>query len=180
MHITSGLTYSLILNSIVQIFYYILKSLKSLTQVKIMVELNDIAKENSIDLNECIVFVRGEDDILAVDSTHAGIKQRSDDTMAFKFSLLPKDALKLEKYFENFTSGEKFFYDITQSGYRPAYYRGLSPMTKEISLEEEAKFNITLYAEKAMAEADDSYFAPTCEGCEFCMVGFESLLENLK
>lgn len=59
-----------------------------------MVELNDIAKENNIDLNDCIVFVRGEDDILAVDSTHAGIKQRSDDTMAFKFSLLPKEALK--------------------------------------------------------------------------------------
>ena len=53
-------------------------------------------------------------------------------------------------------------------------------MTKEISLEDEAKFNITLYAEKAIVEADDSYFAPTCKGCEFCMVGFESLLENLK
>ena len=140
-----------------------------------MVELKDIAKENNIDLNNCIVFVRGKDDILAVDSTHAGIQQRSDGTMAFKFSLLPKEALELEKYFENFTSGEKFYYDITQTGYRPANYRGLSSMTKEISLEEEAKFNITLYAEKAIAEADDSYFEPTCEGCQFCMVGFDLL-----
>ena len=140
-----------------------------------MVELKDIAQENNIDLYESMVFIRDNNDILAVDINKSGIKQRSDDTMAITFSLLPKEALKLEEYFNRFNSGEKFFYDITQTGYRPAYYRGLSPISKEISLEDEAKFNVTLYAEKAIAEADDTYFAPTCEGCEFCMVGFDLL-----
>ena len=32
-----------------------------------MVELKDIAQENEVDLENCVVFVRGEDDILAVD-----------------------------------------------------------------------------------------------------------------
>ena len=137
-----------------------------------MVELKDIAQENNIDLEETIVFVRGDDDILAVDINHGGIKQRSDDTMAITFSLLPKEALKLEEYFNRFGSGERFYYDITQTGYRPAYYRGVSPVSKEISLEDEAKFSITLYAEKAIEEAEDSYFSPTCEGCAFCMLGF--------
>ena len=49
-----------------------------------MVELKDIAEKNNIDLEDCIVFVRGENDILAVDSTHAGIKQRTDNVMAFQ------------------------------------------------------------------------------------------------
>ena len=143
-----------------------------------MVELKDIAEKNNIDLEDYIVFVRGENDILAVDSTHAGIKQRTDNVMAFNFSLLPKDALELEKFFNNFGSGEKFFYDISKTGFRPAHYRGLSPITKEINYEEDAKFNISVYGEKAIVEPEDSYFTPTCECCEFCLVGFELLNEK--
>ncbi|WP_407410176.1 hypothetical protein [Methanobrevibacter sp.] len=137
--------------------------------------MKDIAEENNVNLEESIVFVRGEDDILAVDASRAGIQQRTDGTMSIKFSLLPKDALKLEEYFNRFGSGEKFFYDISHTGFRPANYRGLSPMTKEISREEEALFNISVYGEKSIEEAEDSYFAPTCEGCQFCMVGFDML-----
>ena len=48
-----------------------------------MTELKDIAKENDVDLENCVVFVRGNDDILAVDISNAGIRQRSDDTMGF-------------------------------------------------------------------------------------------------
>jgi hypothetical protein len=39
-----------------------------------MVELKDIAQENDVDLENCVVFVRGKDDILAVDITNAGIR----------------------------------------------------------------------------------------------------------
>ena len=38
-----------------------------------MTELKDIAKENDVDLENCVVFVRGNDDILAVDISNAGI-----------------------------------------------------------------------------------------------------------
>jgi hypothetical protein len=136
-----------------------------------MTELKDIALENDVDLENCVVFVRGEDDILAVDITNAGIRQRSDDTMGFTFSITPKQALALEEYFNRFATGEKFYFDISQTGYRPVYYRGLSPITKEVTNESEPKFNITLFAQKAIVEAEDSYFAPTCACCEFCHIG---------
>ena len=135
-----------------------------------MVDLKDIAKENDVDLENCVVFVRGNDDILAVDISNAGIRQRSDDTMGFTFSIYPKQALALEEYFNRFTTGEKFSFDISQTGYRPVYYRGVSPMTKEVSTEEDSKFKITLFAQKAIVEPDDSYFAPTCACCEFCHI----------
>lgn len=135
-----------------------------------MVDLKDIAKENDVDLENCVVFVRGKDDILAVDISNAGIRQRSDDTMGFTFSISPKQALALEEYFNRFTTGEKFYFDISQTGYRPVYYRGVSPMTKEVSTEEDSKFKITLFAQKAIVEPEDSYFAPTCACCEFCHI----------
>ena len=136
-----------------------------------MSELNDIAVENDVNLEECIVFIRGEDDILAVDVESVRIRQRSDDTMAFRFSIAPKQTLNLEEFFKKFETGEKFYFDISQTGYRPAYYRGLSPINKEVSREYDPKFNITLYAQKAIVEPEDSYFAPTCACCEFCHIG---------
>ncbi len=133
-----------------------------------MVELKDIAQENEVDLENCVVFVRGEDDILAVDISNAKIRQRSDDTMGFTFSITPEQTLKFEEYFNKFANGEKFYFDISQTGYRPAYYRGLSQINKEVSEEYDTKFNVTLFAQKAIVEPDDSYFAPTCAGCQFC------------
>ena len=136
-----------------------------------MVDLNDIAKENDVNLEDCVVFVRGNDDILAVDITNTKIKQRSDDTMAFIFSIMPDQALKLEEYFNKFGSGEKFYYNISQTGYRPILYRGLSAITKEVKVDEDSKFKIELYSQKALVEPEDSVFAPVCEGCAFCHVG---------
>ena len=136
-----------------------------------MVKLNDVAMENNVNLDECVVFIRGNDDILAVDVGSVKIRQRSDDTMGFVFSISPKEALKLEEFFAQFANGEKFYFDISQTGYRPVYYRGLSAMTKEVSNEYHPKFNITLFAQKAIVEPEDSYFEPTCACCEFCHIG---------
>ena len=136
-----------------------------------MTDLNEIAREHDVDLENCVVFVRGNDDILAVDISNAGIRQRSDDTMGFTFSIAPKQALALEEYFNKFTTGEKFYFDISQTGYRPVYYRGVSPVTKEVSTEYESKFNVTVFLQKAIVVPDDNYFEPTCECCEFCHIG---------
>ncbi len=135
-----------------------------------MTQLNDVARENDVSLEDCVVFIRGNDDILAVDINNLGIKQRSDDTMGFVFSITPKQALDLEKFFSQFATGEKFYFNISQTGYRPIYYRGLSPMTKEVSVEYEPKFNITLLAQKAIVVPDDNYFEPTCDCCKFCHI----------
>lgn len=135
-----------------------------------MTKLGDVARENNVNLDECIVFVRGTDDILAVDISNVKIRQRSDDTMGFVFSIAPKQTLELEKFFTKFAAGEKFYFNISDTGYRPVYYRGLSPINKEVSVEYEPKFNITLFAQKAIVAPDDNYFEPTCECCEFCHI----------
>ena len=87
---------------------------------------------------------------------------------SFTFSITPEQTLKFEEYFNKFANGEKFYFDISQTGYRPAYYRGLSQINKEVSEEYDTKFNVTLFAQKAIVEPDDSYFAPTCACCQFC------------
>lgn len=137
----------------------------------IMTNLNDVAIDNDVILEDSIVFVKGEDDILAVGINNVGIKQRADDTMGIRFSLTPKQTKDLEKYFTKFQNGEKLYFNISQTGYRPVYYRGLSPITKEVSTEYESKFNVTVFLQKAIVVPDDNYFEPTCECCSFCHIG---------
>ena len=136
-----------------------------------MTGLDDIAKDNEVNLDDSVVFVRGSEDILSVDINAVSIMQRSDDTMGVKFSLSPKQTLDLEEFFNQFQNGEKFYFNISQTGYRPVYYRGFSPITKEISKEYEPKFNVTLFMQKAIVVPDDNYFEPTCECCKFCHIG---------
>ena len=136
-----------------------------------MTGLSDVAKQNNVNLEDSIVFIRGDDDIMSVDVGSVKIKQRSDDTMGFVFSISPKQALELESSFSQFANGEKFYFDISQTGYRPVYYRGLSKITKEVSPEYHPKFNITMLAQKAIVVPDDNYFEPTCECCKFCHIG---------
>lgn len=50
-----------------------------------MTSLNDIARENNVNLEDSIIFIKGEDDILSVDINNVGIKQRADDTMVSDF-----------------------------------------------------------------------------------------------
>lgn len=134
-----------------------------------MTQFNDLAIENNIDLNECVIFVKDDNQVLAVNTRNVGIKQRQDDTMGVNFTITPKETKELENFFNKFSTGEKFYFNISQTGYRPVYYRGLSPITKKVSTGEEA-FMITLFMQKAIVEPDDSYFEPTCECCEFCHI----------
>ena len=64
-----------------------------------MTSLSDIARDNDVNLEDSVVFVKGEDDILAVDIKNVGIKQRADDTMGVRFSITPKQTKELEKFF---------------------------------------------------------------------------------
>lgn len=136
-----------------------------------MTNLNDVAQDNDVNLEESVVFIKDNDDILSVDISSVGIKQRADDTMGVRFSLSPKQTKELEEFFNKFQNGEKFYFNISQTGYRPVYYMGLSPITKEVSQEYDSKFNVTLFIQKAIVVPDDSYFEPTCECCKFCHIG---------
>ena len=55
-----------------------------------MTNLGDVAKDNNVNLEDSVVFVKGDDDILSVDIKNVGIKQRADDTMGVRFSSTSK------------------------------------------------------------------------------------------
>ena len=135
-----------------------------------MTQFSDLAKENNIDLDDSIIFIRDNDDVLAVNIKYIGIKQRQDTTMGVNFSITPKEAMELVKYFDKFATGEKFYYNISQTGYRPVYYRGLSPIRKEANHEDSSRFNITLMMQPAIVEPEDNYFEPSCDCCDFCHI----------
>lgn len=135
-----------------------------------MSQFNDLAMKNNIDLDDCIIFVHGNDEILAVNVRNVGIRQRQDDTMGVNFEISPAKTKELENFFTSFANGEKFYYNISQTGYRPVYYRGLSSVTRKVSSTSEDIFRITLIMQKAIVEPEDSYFEPTCECCKFCHI----------
>ena len=53
-----------------------------------MVQFNDLAIENNINLDECVIFVKDNNQVLAVNTRNVGIKQRQDDTMGVNFKRL--------------------------------------------------------------------------------------------
>ena len=79
-----------------------------------MTNLDDVAQDNNVNLEDSVVFVKGNDDILSVDINSIGIKQRADDTMGVRFSLTPKQTKELENFFSKFQNGEKFYFNISQ------------------------------------------------------------------
>ena len=67
-----------------------------------MTDLSDVARDNDVNLDDSVIFVKGDDDILSVNINSVGIKQRADDTLGVRFSLSPKQTMELEKFFTKF------------------------------------------------------------------------------
>lgn len=130
-----------------------------------MSELNNLAQKENINLDDCIVFTKDGGDILAVNIAYVGIKQRQDKMMGVNFSISPKKVKELEEFFSDLTDGQLLFYNISQTGHIPVNYRGLSTVSKKISTDPEAVFQISLLVEPAQDMPKQSYFDPTCECC---------------
>lgn len=130
-----------------------------------MSELNDLAFRENVNLDDCIVFAKDNGDILAINVRYVGIKQRQDKMMGVNFSMSPAQVKKLEEFFSTLNSGELFFYDISQTGYRPVNYRGLSRVTKKVSNDIDTLFEVSLMMQPAYDLPKDSYFDPTCGCC---------------
>ena len=130
-----------------------------------MSELLNLAKNENIDLEDCIVFSKGNGDYLAVNVKYIGIRQRQDKLMSVNFSMSPKQVIQLEEFFSTLNNGEMFFYNISQTGYIPVNYRGLSNVTKKASAIPESVFQVSLIMQPAQSIPKDNYFDPTCACC---------------
>ena len=130
-----------------------------------MYELNDLALKEDINLFDCIVFTKDNGDVLAVNTKYVGIKQRQDKLMGVNFTMSPKQVKQLEEFFSDVNNGEMFYYDISQTGSIPVNYRGLSKVTKKVSNEIDALFEVSLIMQPAQNMPKDNYFDPTCGCC---------------
>lgn len=127
----------------------------------------DIERE----LIRCIMFIKKNYEVLAVDIANYRIRRRDDETMDFIFSALPKDIHVIEKYFNNFYSGEKFYCNISDTGYRPLYFKGVSVVSKLIVGEDLHQHNITLFTLKGTVRPETFYFVPKYDEYDFKFVG---------
>ena len=130
-----------------------------------MSELNDLALNDNINLEECIVFAKDGGDNLAVNLDFVAIRQRQDRLMGINFAMSPKQVKQLEEFFSGLNNGELFYHGISQTGYIPVNYRGLSNVTKKVSKDSDAVFEVTLLIEPAVNLPKDNYFDPVCECC---------------
>ena len=130
-----------------------------------MSDLIDLALQENIDLYECIVFTKDNGDILAVNTRYVGIKQRQDKLMSVNFTMSPKQVKQLEEFFSDVNTGAMFYYDISQTGNIPVNYRGLSKVTKKVTNNPDALFEVSLIMQPAQNMPKDNYFDPTCGCC---------------
>ena len=130
-----------------------------------MSQLDDLEQKENVNLDECIVFTKDSGDFLAVNIKYVGIKQRQDRLMSVNFSMSPKQVKQLDEFFSDFNSGELFFYDISQTGAIPVNYRGLSNVSKKVSNNPDAIFEVSLIMQQASNMPKDNYLEPACDCC---------------
>jgi len=131
----------------------------------VMSELDDLALKENINLEDCIVFTKDNGDILAVNIEYVGIKQRQDKMMSINFTMSPMKVKQLDEFFSNVNNGEMFYYNISQTGFMPVNYRGLSSVSKRVDATSDAIFEISLIMQPAQNMPKDNYFNPTCDCC---------------
>lgn len=127
--------------------------------------LSDLAQKENINLQDCITFIKDNGDILAVNIEYVGIKQRQDKLTSVNFAMAPKQVKQLNDFFDDLNNGEIFYYDISQTGTVPVNYRGLSGVTKRVTTNSDAVFDVSLIMQPAQNMPKDNYFSPTCDCC---------------
>ncbi len=120
-----------------------------------------------LNLEEYVTFVSDNNEGLAVNVKYVKIKQRQDHLMGITFTINPKQLKEVNEFFSSLTSGERIFYNISQTGYIPVNYRGMLPISKNVTDNPEKTFSVTVMADQAIDIPKDTYQEPTCENCIF-------------
>ena len=84
-----------------------------------MTQLKEIVKKENINLDEYVTFVTDNQEVLAANVKYVKIKQRQDHLMGITFNINPKQPKDVNEFFDSLTSGERIYYNISQTGYIP-------------------------------------------------------------
>lgn len=130
----------------------------------------DIIKKENINLDNYITFQKDDGETIAINTDYVGIKQRQDKLMTFTIHATPKYMMEIEEYFKTVNNVGNLKYNITNTGFIPVNFRGLSPIKIEPTSDSENKFTMSILLEPVETEKD-SYQDPTCENCIFHIIG---------
>ena len=78
-----------------------------------------------------------------------------------------KQLKEVNEFFDSLTSGERIYYNISQTGYIPVNYRGMLPISKNVTHNPEETFSITVMVDPAVTIPKDTYEEPVCDSCVF-------------
>ena len=98
-----------------------------------MTQLKEIVKKENINLDEYVTVVTDNQEVLAANVKYVKIKQRQDHLMGITFTINPKQLKDVNEFFDSLTSGERIYYNISQTGYIPVNYRGMLPISKNVT-----------------------------------------------
>ena len=136
-------------------------------EVSVMTQLKEIVEKENINLDEYVTFVTDNQKVLAANVKYVKIKQRQDHLMGITFTINPKQLKEVNEFFDSLTSGERIYYNISQTGYISVNYRGMLPISKNVTHNPEETFSITVMVDPAVTIPKDTYEEPVCDSCVF-------------
>ena len=87
--------------------------------------------------------------------------------VSITFTINPKQLKEVNEFFDSLTSGERIYYNISQTGYIPVNYRGMLPISKNVTHNPEETFSVTVMVDSAVTIPKDTYEEPVCDSCVF-------------
>ncbi|MDD4594629.1 hypothetical protein ACA135_04810 [Methanobrevibacter acididurans] len=124
-------------------------------------------KDEDVDLENYITFQKENGESLAVNIKYVGIKQRQDHLLSMNFHTLPKFLKEIIDFFDDVGDVGNLAYNISNTGFVPVNFRGLSPVVREPSPDRDVIFSMSLLLDPVKNVPKDSYYDPTCGTCPF-------------
>ena len=120
-----------------------------------------------MNLEDYITFQKENGESLAVNIKYVGIKQRQDHLLSMNFHTLPKFLKEIIDFFDDVGDVGNLAYNISNTGFVPVNFRGLSPVVREPSPDRDVIFSMSLLLDPVKNVPKDSYYDPTCGTCPF-------------
>ena len=124
-------------------------------------------KDEDVNLEDYITFQKENGESLAVNIKYVGIKQRQDHLLSMNFPTLPKFLKEIIDFFDDVGDVGNLAYNISNTGFVPVNFRGLSPVVREPSPDRDVIFSMSLLLDPVKNVPKDSYYDPTCGTCPF-------------
>lgn len=119
-----------------------------------------------VDFGENIKFTKDTGEVLEINQEYVGIKSREDNIMSVNFRVPAQDAQVIKHYFSLFGMIEPLKMDICDTGDRPVFFRGISPILEKNENGKEYSF-IALTLQESIKTVDqrEEELCHECTGC---------------